>query len=191
MRCRLWVDSARPEQVGLARRLVRTVAGHVGLSSKRADDIVLAVSEALTNAVRAHGRIGSPDPILVTFGTSDGAFEVTVEDRGEGFDPLHGHAPLWAEDSLEENGRGIPLMWALADEAAVRSADSTVIELRFHLERALSRRVPITESQAAALPGRAMALTGNGAGHAAVGGAELAANGASGNGTGSEDGTWA
>lgn len=132
MRCRLWVDSARPEQVGLARRLVQTVAGHTGLSDGRVDDAVLALSEALTNAVRAHTRVGCSEHILVTFGVADDAFEISVEDRGDGFDPLHGHTPVW-DDGLEETGRGIPLMWALADEAAVKSADGTSIQLRFRL----------------------------------------------------------
>jgi len=111
---------ARAEFVALARLVVSALAASdSNLADERIDDLKLAVSEACTNAIEAHGAAGSDERVLVRCRTNDESIEVCVEDRGDGFDPggLPDHPPVTDPDRLKfERGLGIPLIRALVDE---------------------------------------------------------------------------
>lgn len=111
---------ARAEFVALARLVVSALAASdSNLADERIDDLKLAVSEACTNAIEAHGAAGSDERVLVRCRTSDESIEVCIEDRGDGFDPsqLPDHPPVTDPDRLKyERGLGIPLIRALVDE---------------------------------------------------------------------------
>ena len=109
----------RPDAVVRARDTVRRAALQAGLAGERIDDLVVAVSEACTNAMEAQLRAGSTSPIEVTC-TADGAtFEVQVHDHGDGFEPstVARRPPLPDPHHLDvERGWGIELMRSLVDE---------------------------------------------------------------------------
>jgi len=111
---------ARAEFVALARLVVSALAASdSNLADDRIDDLKLAVSEACTNAIEAHGAAGSDERVLVRCWSDPDAMEVCVEDRGHGFDPtqLPDHPPVTDPDRLKfERGLGIPLIRALVDE---------------------------------------------------------------------------
>jgi serine/threonine-protein kinase RsbW len=125
----------RPEYVGLVRSVV-TLAAAIGsdLEEERIDDLRLVVSEACTNAIEAHAATGNPDPIEVQCAVGGGAVELTVRDRGSGFDPqaVTGPPPPGDPTRLHvERGLGIPLLRALADEVAFDSSwQGTAVRLR-------------------------------------------------------------
>ena len=112
---------AAPYAVGIARTMVLSSAGVAGLADDRIDDVRLAVSEAVTNAVQAHRRVQSVAPVVVRTAVDGTRFVVEVGDAGPGLavdasaDPL---AALAADDDLgglDEGGFGIPVMRSLAD----------------------------------------------------------------------------
>ena len=71
---------------------------------------VLAVREAVMNAV-LHGNKERPDTaVSVDYRLGDGRVEISVCDQGEGFDPGALGDPLSAENLLSEGGRGVYLM---------------------------------------------------------------------------------
>ncbi len=111
---------ARAEFVALARLVVSALAASdSNLADERVDDLKLAVSEACTNAIEAHGAAGTEERVLVRCRAGDDLLEVCVEDRGQGFDPaqLPDHPPVTDPDRLKfERGLGIPLIRALVDE---------------------------------------------------------------------------
>ncbi len=111
---------ARAEFVALARLVVSALAASdSNLADDRIDDLKLALSEACTNAIEAHGAAGSDERVLVRCWSDTDAMEVCVEDRGRGFDPtqLPDHPPVTDPDRLKyERGLGIPLIRALVDE---------------------------------------------------------------------------
>lgn len=85
----------------------------MGVDPDRAYDVVLATYEAIANSVehayRDHADRGTLDIHVVW--AAEGRIEVTVVDRGD-----------WASHNSDPNrGRGVPLMRALADSAAVTS----------------------------------------------------------------------
>jgi serine/threonine-protein kinase RsbW len=118
---------ARAEFVALVRLVVSSLASARRiLADDRIDDLKLAVSEACTNAIEAHGAASLDGRIVVRCWESDDRLEVSVDDRGEGFDPqsLPQHPPVTDPQRLNfERGLGIPLIRTLVDEVEFITAD--------------------------------------------------------------------
>jgi len=106
MRREQWLPAA-PESAAVARAFVRDIALEHGLDSC-ADDLMLAASEAVTNAV-LHGSPCPSNGILLAVEPSDGQIEVEVRDCGT-FVPRAGDP-----DPLGTRGRGLPIIAAVAD----------------------------------------------------------------------------
>lgn len=117
-----------PEYVAVARLAVATAArGRRSLSEERISDLALAVSEACTNAVEAHQGAREDELVTVRVEEADDRLVLTVEDRGEGFDPfeLPSHPAVTdPERLLYERGLGIPIIRTLVDEVTFRSDES-------------------------------------------------------------------
>src|SRR3954468_13800188 len=111
---------AGAEFVALARLVVSAMASaETQLSDDRIDDLKIAVSEACTNAIEAHGAVATDERVLVRCRRAGEQMEVTVEDRGGGSAPgtLPEHPPVTDPDRLRfERGLGIPLIRSLVDE---------------------------------------------------------------------------
>jgi len=99
-----------------ARRALRELAGRV--SEGRLRDVVLLVSELVTNAVR-HAA-GEHVRLIVTL--DDRALRVEVHDPGEGFE-LHEPAP----DPARPSGWGLYLVAELADRWGVDRVPRTLV----------------------------------------------------------------
>ena len=128
---------ARAEFVALARLLVSSVAqARRELADDRIDDLKLAVSEACTNAIEAHGASNVDERVVVRCVESDDRLDVMVEDRGAGFDPssLPEHPPVTDPERLNfERGLGIPLIRSLVDEVDFEtSSDGTAVKLTLY-----------------------------------------------------------
>jgi anti-sigma regulatory factor (Ser/Thr protein kinase) len=114
----VWLEEfsfpAEPDLVPTARRRVAGVVGHCGLNGTSLFDLVLAVDEALTNAVQHGSPAGGDSAVGVRVGLVGRCVAVEVRDQGGGF-------PLCAAvlpDSLDIRGRGIPFMRSLVDEVS-------------------------------------------------------------------------
>jgi anti-sigma regulatory factor (Ser/Thr protein kinase) len=116
---------AELEAVYGLRQHVRALGERDGLSPEHIDDLVLAVSEAATNAIRYGSPSGGETEIRWT--RKDRCIRVEVEDTGV----FRKRIPI--PDLEEAHGRGIPLIIALMDEMHIREGTSrrpgTVIRL--------------------------------------------------------------
>jgi len=131
---------ARAEFVALVRLVVSSLASsHRILAEERIDDLKLAVSEACTNAIEAHDAAAADEHVVVRLAEGDDRLEVSVDDRGEGFDPqsLPEHPPVTDPERLNfERGLGIPLIRTLVDEASFKSSDEgTSVRLTIYCGR--------------------------------------------------------
>ena len=106
---------ASPGSVAALRRAVDDYAASGGVGERRRDDIALAISEAVSNAVM-HAYIGRDEPgeVRVDAWIDEGALQVTVCDDGVGM------APRLDSPGL---GLGLALMGQVADR--LRLEDSS------------------------------------------------------------------
>jgi serine/threonine-protein kinase RsbW len=130
---------ARAEYVGLARLVVSSLAsGRRSLAEERIDDLKLAVSEACTNAIEAHNDVDVNERVIVRCAEADDRLEVSIEDRGRGFDPemLPEHPPVTDPERLNfERGLGIPLIRTLVDEVSFEpSSEGTAVRMVMYCE---------------------------------------------------------
>ena len=119
---------ARAEYLSLVRAVVAAGASlDPRLADSRIDDLRLVVSEATTNAIEAHAKLGSDELITIRCDLAEDRIEVEVEDRGDGLDPeaISPLPPVTDPIRLEvERGPGIPLMRVLADEHEIKTSEA-------------------------------------------------------------------
>lgn len=125
---------AKSDYVALVR-VVLAAAAAIDPDSRddRVDDLRVAVSEAVTNAVEAHRVAGTDSHVEVRCLTKGHNVEVTVRDRGPGFDPDAVPVVPDAESAdrlFFEHGLGIPLMRRLVDKTDIETGDEgTLVRL--------------------------------------------------------------
>lgn len=119
-----------PDGLAPLRDAVHTYASAVGLAPDRADDLVLAVNEVVTNAVRYGGRDGDGAARLRLW-EDDGALVCELAGPGRIRDPLVGRMP---PSTVPEGGRGLWLVNQVCDLVELRSGASGTV-VRMHVRR--------------------------------------------------------
>lgn len=118
---------ARTEYVSLVRVVVAAAAEiEPEMAADRIDDLRVAVSEATTNAIEAHGLLGVADRIRIQCNLADDEIAVVIHDEGMGFEPDEVPdlpEPDAPERLLHETGLGVHLMQMLADESEISATD--------------------------------------------------------------------
>lgn len=95
-------------------------------------NIMIAVTEAVNNAIR-HGNKGdSSKNVSLTLSLEEGMIKFRIEDEGTGFDFHHLPDPTSPENIEKPGGRGIFLMKHLADEVDF-TEKGKVVELSFYI----------------------------------------------------------
>ncbi len=119
---------AEPGSVGRVRGDVAAFAIAHGVGATRVDDIRLAVSEAVSNAV-VHGYRDTSGTVHVSATHADDALAISVRDFGCGMQPR----PIGAEHA--GMGLGIALIGRLVSELSVapQVGDGTEVRMRFDL----------------------------------------------------------
>ena len=105
-------------------RLLAAVARHFGVADERIEDTKLAVSEAFTNAIRAHAAAAPAEPVRVLVRLQARALRFEVVDAGGGFDVGSPDAGLTPPAGISEGSLGLSLLRSLFPEVAItRNAD--------------------------------------------------------------------
>jgi len=106
---------SRIEAVADAAAAAAEIVRRAELGDEAVFGIDMAVREAVTNAV-LHGNLQDESKTVeVTFGVSAEAFEISVRDMGEGFDPQDVPDPTDEQNLLKTSGRGIFFMRTFMD----------------------------------------------------------------------------
>ncbi len=106
---------SRREWVDPMQTLAEQVFRLAGFTTEESYWPILAVREAVMNAVM-HGNRERPDTsVRVVYRIVRDRIEVHVCDQGEGFDPAELKDPLARENLLSEGGRGVFLMRRFMD----------------------------------------------------------------------------
>ncbi len=121
-------------------RVVRASASElgaaIGLSAERIEDLKLAVSEAVNNAID-HGNQREANKLVeVLFILDSEKLEVRISDQGAGVGAIDFSRHIVEEQNLDSGmhrGFGMYLISALVDDYEVRSSqDGTVMTLRLY-----------------------------------------------------------
>lgn len=116
---------SQPRYLCVLRATIQAAAGTMGLAADEADQVVLAVDEAVTNVIR-HGYGNRPDlPIVVriapTAPSERAGMRVVIEDSCPHVDPAKLQPP--PDDPCRPGGLGIRLMRRTMDAVAVDRRD--------------------------------------------------------------------
>ncbi|MGQ9454801.1 MAG: ATP-binding protein [Armatimonadota bacterium] len=118
---------AATEYCRQARSRVEQLACSAGVSDKVKSDLVLAVGEAVTNAIE-HGSKNTPNSFFtVRCLATPKRVCVSVSDNGPGFNP--DELPSLVDAQLRERGRGIHCILALMDEVRFEFASGTSVRM--------------------------------------------------------------
>jgi anti-sigma regulatory factor (Ser/Thr protein kinase) len=123
---------ALPEQVSRARHEVASFLHRQSWEKGDADEFLLAVGEACSNAVNYGGRGFAEPRVQITCRALDSrCLQVDVQNQGNGFHPdLAAAGQMSDSDLLCTHGRGISLMLVLVDHVQVLSDGvNTVVRL--------------------------------------------------------------
>jgi anti-sigma regulatory factor (Ser/Thr protein kinase) len=82
-----WTTTPEAANIAGIRRAVRDYAHDLGLAGERVDDMTLAVSEIVANAVVHAYREGGDGAITVAAEACDGGMRVRIVDEGMGLSP--------------------------------------------------------------------------------------------------------
>jgi serine/threonine-protein kinase RsbW len=115
---------AEPASVPTLRHRASEFAAQQGLPADVVADVALAVSEAVTNAIK-YAKVGEGEGVVeLSAAKSDGWFEVRVRDRGKGF----------GKGSSDGLGLGLSIIARLcADLKIIQEGEGTEVRMRFPL----------------------------------------------------------
>ena len=106
------------EMVDLVQGVFESLSSQVGFDSDISHWMSVAIRESVTNAVRHGNKLDVSKRVIIRFEYGTTEFAVTVEDEGEGFDPVEIPDPLAKENLLRTSGRGIFFMKNFMDEVS-------------------------------------------------------------------------
>jgi anti-sigma regulatory factor (Ser/Thr protein kinase) len=116
---------ATPSSVPWARKVVAAFAAEAGIGGPRLEDVRLAISEAITNAV-AYAYDGAPGEIHVLAAAVSGELWIVIADDGEGMRARRG--------DTRGLGLGLGLMARLSDALTILTRSSGGVEVRMRFD---------------------------------------------------------
>jgi len=120
------------ESLSVVEHLIDDVRSKYNISEDVFGNMLVAITEAVTNAIY-HGNKSDPNKkVTVTCTHSPHAIVFTITDEGKGFDYYDLPDPTAPENLEKECGRGIFLMKHLTDQI-IFSENGRVVELSFKL----------------------------------------------------------
>jgi len=131
---------AMPEYVGVIRLTLSGIASRMGFTYDLIDDLKIAVSEAITNAVQHAYKKDEGGEIVVGFGLYQNRLEVMVADSGKSFDLNKARDEMgpYNENSqiefLREGGLGLYLIESLMDEVKIHHNEGVTVFMTKYLE---------------------------------------------------------
>jgi len=132
---------AEPQEVARLRRIVGQWATSSGASDEEKHDLVLAVSEAVTNVVE-HAYTAPGGQVEVEATIRQGLARIVVRDRGR-----------WRPSRPDDGGRGLLLMRELIDKVDVVSCpDGTEVQLSHRVGRAPVKTGPVAAPLSTPVP---------------------------------------
>ncbi|NWF49236.1 MAG: ATP-binding protein [Ignavibacteriaceae bacterium] len=105
-----------PNQLITVEEFVNYFSRDIGLNEDQINGLMLAVTEATTNAIRHGNKNDQTKTVLINVTANQNILKVVVKDQGVGFDPKDVPDPTDSENLLKDSGRGLYLMRVYMDD---------------------------------------------------------------------------
>jgi serine/threonine-protein kinase RsbW len=109
---------SRLEELSKIEHLSEKVARKMDLSEDQQDNLSIAVTEAVGNAIVHGNKKDSRKKVYIIFQLEKDRVKVTVRDEGRGFDPDQLTDPLDPRNIMKESGRGLFILKTLMDDVS-------------------------------------------------------------------------
>ncbi len=107
---------SNPDLTAEVDRCIEDLTARIGYDQAIRGDIMVAVNEAVKNAILHGNKCDESKQVTITCNCSSTEFRIHICDCGCGFDPESLPDPRNPDNLLKENGRGILMIKALMDE---------------------------------------------------------------------------
>lgn len=115
---------SKQSSLDLAESIIEHVRDKYVISLDIYYNILIAVTEAVNNAISHGNKYDQNKSVLFEVFASVNGIEILVQDQGIGFDPADIEDCTKEENLLKDSGRGIFIMQSLADEFEISSNGS-------------------------------------------------------------------
>ncbi|HLS20443.1 MAG TPA: anti-sigma B factor RsbW [Bacillota bacterium] len=132
---------AKAEYVSTIRLTVSGLANRMGFSYDDIEDLKVAISEAVTNAVTHAYRDEDEGEVTAGFGIYEDRLEVMIADHGGSFNlaeikdnigPYHPSEPIY---NLREGGFGLFLIQTLMDKVEINNTYGVIVLMTKYLNK--------------------------------------------------------
>jgi Anti-sigma regulatory factor (Ser/Thr protein kinase) len=124
---------SNPNNLIIVEEFVNYFAVDLGLDEEKINGLLLAVTEATTNAI-IHGNKNNGLKLVKIFvNVEDHILTIKIKDEGKGFDPSIVPDPTNPENLLKDSGRGLYLMRVYMDEMKINvtpEGTETILKLK-------------------------------------------------------------
>lgn len=105
-----------PNNLITIEEFVNYFAKDLGLSDEQLSVLLLAVTEAATNAIIHANKCDPSKLVKIHAQINDSKLIIKIKDEGKGFDPAKLPDPTEPENLLKDSGRGVYLMKVYMDD---------------------------------------------------------------------------
>jgi serine/threonine-protein kinase RsbW len=116
-----------PEYIERVEKKTEKIAKQAGLNENATDNLAIAVTEVVANAIVHGNRRDSSKKVTIEFILDERNIKVLISDEGTGFDPKDIKNPTTPENILKESGRGVFIVKALMDDVRFRFSDKGTV----------------------------------------------------------------
>ncbi|HEY4578453.1 MAG TPA: anti-sigma B factor RsbW [Savagea sp.] len=135
------VIPAKAQYVGVVRLAISGVASRIGFSYDDIEDLKIAISEAVTNAVRHAYHEEDEGQVKIGYRLYEDRLEIVVSDSGKSYqeDEIERRVAPYDESSeldfLQEGGLGLYLIEALMDDVQIDHKEGVTVRMTKHVNR--------------------------------------------------------
>lgn len=120
-----------PKYIGFASTKILDSLKDLNLDKGILFEVRLSLEEAIINAIKFGNNFNRDLPVSINYSLIGDRLEITVRDRGKGFDYTSIPDPTLNNNILKEGGRGLFLIRNLMDEVKFNNSGNEIKMVKF------------------------------------------------------------
>jgi len=123
-----------PNNLIVVEEFFNQISVEIGLPEKRFPELMVALTEAITNAIIHANKKDPSKMVFIDFIVEEKMLTIKVKDEGAGFDPSLIPDPTQPENLFRDSGRGLYLMKVYCDEVhhnVTPTGTETILKISF------------------------------------------------------------